>query len=149
MARRSESAAWLAELGRFSITRAAQLKEKSNQWFDDVQFLHQEARWSAAVYLGGFVIELLLKAALWRRRNEPAIRKLLFSTHELDLLLRHCGDLHAEMNKRGCDAVRSSFSAVTVWSVRIRYNPKRPSAADAGDYLGRIREVRQWLLGKI
>ena len=140
---------WLRDLSQFSITKASQLREKSNQWFRETEFLFRNERRAAFVYLGGFVIECLLKYALWPQRHRPEIRKLLWGSHDLDKLLAACGALERELSKPPWDGVRESFEFLKSWSVRIRYNPKCPSAHDVRDYRRRLSEVRQWLLGRI
>lgn len=145
----SRTARWLNELSRFQVSKAEQLREKSNQWFDEVCFLHEHKRRAALVYLGGFVIECMLKSALWQRRHEPAIAVLIGRSHDLHKLLNQLPLIEAKMRTPLADSVRSSFDVLANWTVRIRYNPKRPSPADALDYWGRLKEVRLWLLGEI
>jgi HEPN domain-containing protein len=128
----------------FGVTKASQLVTKSDQWFSDVQLLYRNGRYAAALYLGGFVIECLLKAALWNRRFEGRIRSILYGSHDLERLL----GLNAELRQAYLAAparLRESFSELSAWTVRVRYNPRRPSAADAEAFVGRLREVRAWL----
>jgi hypothetical protein len=139
---------WLEELARFAITKPSQLREKSNQWFDDADFLHQHCRWSALIYLGGFVVECSLKSVLWPRRTEPRVGRLLWHSHDLGALLAECAALDWEIQKPQFADVLSSFQFLASWTVRIRYNPKRPSAADARAYWQQLKEVRRWLLGR-
>jgi hypothetical protein len=139
---------WLLELARFGVTRQGQLLAKSDQWWTEVDWLIRKRRWAAGVYLGGFVVELLLKAELWPRRAEPRITALLGRSHDLRLLLAHCPRLEEELQRLGGERVRASFDFLGSWSVRIRYNPKQPSADDARDFWRRLAEVREWLRGK-
>ncbi len=90
---------WLSELARFAITKPSQLRDKSHQWFSDVQFLHEHERWSPLIYLGGFVIECLLKSVLWPRRTEPPVGQLLWRSHDLGELLAECAALDAAIRK--------------------------------------------------
>jgi hypothetical protein len=138
----------LRELAHFAVTRPSQLRDKSHQWFDDVQFLHAHQRWGAAIYLGGFVIECLLKAALWPRRAEPRIDRLLWRSHDLGELLAECRHLKADMRQPRFAEVWAAFQFLGNWTVRIRYNPRLPSAREARDFWERLMEVRQWLLGR-
>jgi hypothetical protein len=145
---RSSVQNWLLELSRFAITKPSQLREKSDQWFNEVEFLHEHERWSPLIYLGGFVIECLLKSVLWTRRAEPRAAQLVGRSHDLGQLLAECAALDAEIRKPAFAQVRSAFEFLASWTVRIRYNPKRPSAADARMYWQRLVEVRRWLLGR-
>lgn len=132
----------------FAVTKKTQLATCSDQWFKDVEFLcRQTKRYRAALYLGGFVIECLLKAALWERRWEKRVRGLLFS-HDLTALL--------EVNPRLAKALRSDrqnryeqFVRLSTWTVKVRYNPKPVRQEDAGDFMRRLKEVRQWLRKRI
>lgn len=142
-------ATWLRELARFQVVRAEQLREKSHQWFDEAGFLHKHQRWAPMIYLGGFVLECLLKSALWPRRYDAAAAELIRRSHDLHRLIARLPQVDALLRRPQFDRVRASFDLVASWTVRIRYNPKRPSSADAIDYWRRLAEVRQWLLGRI
>jgi hypothetical protein len=139
---------WLRELARFAISKPSQLREKSEQWFRDTQCLHDHQRWSAVVYLGGFVIECLLKCALWPRRTERRVIRLLWRSHDLYDLLDACPETRTELNKPPFDAVRSSFDFLANWAVRIRHNPKRLSQEEGLEFWRRLKEVRTWLRGR-
>lgn len=143
------AARWLTELSAFSVEKASQLRAKSDQWFADTEFLFKSKRWASCVYLGGFVIELLLKSELWAQRNDPVIRKLLYSSHDLDQLRLACRRIDAKLSSPLENQIGSRFESLASWSVRIRYNPKIPSAGDAKFFMIRLKEVRKWLIGTI
>lgn len=132
---------------RFQIARATQLTTKSDQWYEETLLAQQRERYSLTLYLGGFVIECLLKASLWSRRFEPRVRALLFASHDLAALLATNPALSRGLE--GDLSVHSSFVRLTSWHVRFRYNPKRATREDAGEFLRRLREVRLWLRGKV
>ena len=142
------SAKALRVFSSFGITKASQLKTKSDQWFEDVQFLFRNERYSAAVYLGGFVIECLLKASLWSRRQDDAIRSLIFRSHDLPRLLHANSALERDMQR---DKLRNHahFVQISSWHVRIRYNPRQVHREDADAFLAHLREVRTWLRDRI
>ncbi|MGD2110216.1 MAG: hypothetical protein PVI86_12610 [Phycisphaerae bacterium] len=127
---------------RFAVTRPSQLVTKSDQWYDDARFLHRSKRYAAAMYLGGFVVECLLKRALWGRRSEPAVRKLFFASHDLAELLDANKDLASRMQ---ADRTRAydQFVQLTSWTVRFRYNPRKPHADDARVFMRRLKETRE------
>src|SRR4051794_16242384 len=104
---------------QFNVHKPSQLITKSDQWFEDVLFVYRGKRHAATLYLGGFVIECLLKARLWHRRFEPRIRSLLFS-HDLGRLLDADVDL-AQSLKVGRSAPYKQFVQLSAWTVRVRY----------------------------
>lgn len=132
---------------RFGVTKRTQLITKSDQWFDDTQFVYRAERLSAALYLGGFVLECLLKAALWERRTEDRVRNLLFS-HDLSGLLEANTDLASTMRADPLGRYEQ-FVKLSSWTVRFRYNPKRIDPEDARIFLDRLKEVRAWLRSRI
>lgn len=138
-------AAWLDQLGSFVPRSPGQLKTKSDQWFADARFLLSHHRFAAAVYLGGFVIELLLKAMLWPRRAEPPIGAKIFSTHDLFELLELNRVLERALHSPELKSAYDSFQFLANWTVHVRYNPKSPSAEEARDFWRRLEEVRKWL----
>jgi hypothetical protein len=97
------------------------------------------------VYLGGYVIECLLKAAVCvqlRRDTLPGE----YRTHELEPLLRSSG-LEAGLNAD--QKIRLRFARINAWTVRIRYQGKRIDAPRAHEFLDAIKEVSQWILNNI
>lgn len=139
---------WLVELRKFSIRKASQLREKSNQLFEDAQFLCEAERWSTFVYLGGIVIERLLKAELWPRRHGPRIARLIYSSHDLAEMLEACPQLQRELERPTKVRVDRCFRGLCDGGVRVRYNPKKPSAEDGNQYRVWLRELRAWLIGR-
>lgn len=133
----------------FSISRPTQLLEKSHQLFGDVEFLFNSGRDATAIYLSGFVIELMLQAKLFDRRLEPHMATLIYRSHDLDALMAECSVLENDLSSPVYAGVRASFMAIKSWSVRLRYNPKRPSRGDATVYRRHLNEVRNWLNGRI
>jgi len=121
---------------------------KSDQWFDEAKFLFRHQRYTPVMYLGGFVVECLLKAAMWDRRTNSKIRSLIFGSHDLETLLEASPFLAAQMEKDPL-GIYMHFVRISNWNVRIRYNPKLVVQDDAKDFLGNLREVRKWLRNKL
>lgn len=141
---------WLTRLGReYTPKRPTQLREKSHQWFEEVRFLSKHDRRAAAVYLGGFVIELLLKSLLWHRRSEPKVGVLLHRLHDLEELLLTATDVSRQLASPANTEVRLGFQRLASWSVRVRYNPAIPSKRELVEFVHDLREVRTWLLGRV
>lgn len=132
----------------FCIQRKNQLIAKSDQWFNDVGYLYKGERFSASIYLGGFVVECLLKAALWPRRFEEAIRRLLYASHDLTDLLEANPTL-AQSLRNDNTGNYELFVRLSNWNVRVRYNPTRIGKQDADKFMRQLTEIRRWLRGKV
>jgi hypothetical protein len=98
------------------------------------------------MYLAGFAIECLLKAALWARRAESDVRRLLFS-HELEALRDKNPVLSMQMDRD--PTVSEMFAKVCGWNVYIRYNPKRVDKREAEQFMAHLTEVWQWLRDRV
>jgi hypothetical protein len=131
----------------FQVTKKSQLTTKSDQWFDDAEHLRKAERYAAALYLGGFVVECLLKASLWDRRFESHVRPLLYS-HDLSALRAANGALDGEMQADRL-GVHEQFVRLSNWTVRVRYNPRKVARQDAEDFMRRLKEVRGWLRSRV
>jgi HEPN domain-containing protein len=132
----------------FAIKRKAQLITKSDQLFADTRFLFKSKRHAAALYLGGFVVECLLKAAVWKRRHEKKIGQLLYS-HNLTALLEHNSGLAENIRRADAGAIYIQFVRLSNWNVRFRYNPAPVAYKDAEDFMRRLSEVRAWLRNRV
>jgi len=142
-----------------------QLRAVAELRFNDAQCLLESgknARANGAIYMGGFVIECLLKAVLLERHEnlqrpvDPArlskqdrqIYDLLYS-HRLDAMLDVLPDLRAKLQVITDDDGRPvwpRFRAVCEqWTVYARYSPKLAKAQEARRFLDTIQEVKQWL----
>jgi hypothetical protein len=143
-----------------------QLRSVAERRFDDAICLFESgaaARTNGAMYLGGFVIECLLKALLLERHSnlqskvDPAklsssdkeVFRLLFTSHELDAMLAFLPEVESKLKAlqlSGVPAIWERFRAVCEqWTVYARYSPKLADREDARAFLDTIREVKQWL----
>jgi hypothetical protein len=132
--------------------------------FDDARALcatRENARANGAVYLAGFVIEILLKAQLVRKYDvvakkrshevpeaEREIWDLIWRRHDMDGMLLKLRDLEASLQKRGeRDGVNylDDLKSCAQWSIFARYSTKTISMADADAFLDRVRRLRQVL----
>ncbi len=92
----------------------------------DARTLLKEKRYDGAVYLGGYVVEIALKARICKTlkwNHFPQTRNEFqglssFKTHSLDILLRLSG---AEGNVKG--TFLAEWSAVASWDPEARYSP--------------------------
>ena len=155
----------LGIFGRRRLT-PGQLRAVAEHRFEDAVCLlysGQNARATGAMYMGGFVIECLLKALLLERhRNlqgpvDPAtlsvsdkeVFRLLYVSHELDAMLGFLPEiekkLKARMESDGIGIWERFRTVCEQWTVFARYSSKAARKEDAELFLGTIREVKQWL----
>jgi HEPN domain-containing protein len=101
----------------------------------DAEVLLESQRYDGAVYLGGYVVELALKARIcetlkWQgfpQTNSEFQNYRSFKTHNLDVLLRLSG-VEGVIKGR----YFAEWSAVATWDPEARYNPiGSASRADA------------------
>ena len=100
-------------------------------------------RYTGAVYLGGYVIECLLKVAICvEQRAEQLPAK--YRTHELEALLEATG-----YRPTMTPEIASKFRIIIGWNVMLRYQGRQYKAQDARTFLANVEVIRQWLLGKM
>jgi hypothetical protein len=103
----------------------------------------ENKRYTGAVYLGGYVIECLLKAAICvEQRTERLPAK--YQTHELDVLLETTG-----YRPMMTPELAAKFRTILGWNVRLRYQGRQYQASDAHTFLANVEVIRQWLLEKM
>lgn len=134
--------------------------------FEDAEALCNTAKnkhANGAQYLGGFVIELLLKAKLLRRfeklgraghveslsHDERSIWHLLNRSHDLTDILDRMPDVEAMVEKRGQrdgQPYRTYLRGIcTTWTIFARYSPRTTTIAEARDWLDRVRDLKEVL----
>lgn len=123
----------------------AVLMQSANERLRDAKVLdkRENKRYTGAVYLGGYVLECLLKAAICTVQGTVRL-PAKYLTHELNELLDATGyrsTLPREIARK--------FADVTFWNVRLRYQGKRYNADEARRFLKNIEEIRQWILEKM
>lgn len=103
----------------------------------------ENKRYTGAVYLGGYVIECLLKAAICvEQRTERLPAK--YRTHELEVLLEATGYRPTMTTE-----IASKFRIIIGWNVMLRYQGRQYKAQDARTFLANVEVIRQWLLEKM
>jgi hypothetical protein len=142
-----------------------QLRAVADRRYDDAMCLlksGENARMNGAMYMGGFVVECLLKAILLerhanlQRRVDPATLSetdheafvLLFG-HALDEMLLFLPEVRKKLAfLRNADGkpLWPAFQVVCEqWTVYARYSPKHATAEDARQFLITVSEARKWL----
>jgi HEPN domain-containing protein len=128
-----------------NLERKTLLLQIANERLRDVNVLYKQKRYNGAVYLGGYVIECMLKAAICvylNRDNLPATYRI----HDLSELMNRSG-LVSEF--RDNQSVSRNFLIVKGWNIGIRYHGKRFKPTEAELFLTAVKEVRQWILRRI
>lgn len=118
----------------------------------------QNERANGAMYLGGFVIECLLKAKLlekhkWlqgspgdlskRSKPERELYSLCYQKHDLDGLLAHLPHVTQVLSSRGL--LKSLKDICGSWTVFARYSPRATTSENAKAFLADIKELKKWL----
>ncbi len=124
----------------------------------------RQERANGAIYLAGFVIEILLKALLLERRPNlqgpvnPATLStqdkiafdLINRSHDLDrmyvFMQSEIDKKLSEFRTRGGRSALDAFKAICEeWTVFARYSSALGNLEDARRYVDDIREVKKWL----
>ena len=143
-----------------------QLRTVAQRRFEDADYLRRSgdnARANGVFYLGGFVIECLLKARMLERyrsmqravspdrmsEQDGRIWYLIYRSHDLNAMLRHLPDLRATLidadRKEGTQRWSALAGICRRWTIFARYSPQTRKMKDAEDFLNQIRELKQWL----
>lgn len=146
--------------------RPTQLRTVADRRFDDADALRQTGRnprANGAMYLGGFVIECLLKAKLlerfaWlqnagspegREKDERHLWSLCYRSHDLDEILARLPEIQARlsrMEQRQSSRLTQSLKSVCAqWTIYARYSPYNANIDDARRFLDQIEELKPWL----
>ena len=128
-----------------NLERKTVLIQISNDRLRDADVLLKQKRYNGAVYLGGYVIECLLKAAICVHLNQDSL-PVNYRTHELVELLYYSGLL---FQLKSDQKLSRSFLAVKDWNVGIRYHGRHFKPAETEQFITAVKEVRQWILRKI
>lgn len=145
---------------------AAQLRLVAQRRYDDADYLRcsgKNARANGVLYLGGFVIECLLKAKLVEQypavanERDPAklavadreLWNLLNRSHDLTDILNRLPDVRAKMlavRHRGGGVAYARLQAIcNEWTIFARYSTRTETMAFASAFLDNIKELRSWL----
>ena len=104
----------------------------------DASVLLQKKRYDGAVYLGGYVIECLLKAAICQWIGAERLPER-YMTHDLNWLREQAALV---MEPR----LRKSWRDVAIWDVTARYSSQVISAQSARQFINAMEVIRRWLL---
>jgi hypothetical protein len=146
--------------------RPSQLRTVAGRRLDDAEYLERSGKnrhANGAMYLGGFVLECLLKAKLlekyrWLRSAGSAdgkpkpdrhIWNLCYRWHDLEALLAVLPEIRERLQNsgpRGRSRLLEQLNEVcSLWSVFARYSPQTATMKDAKGFLDIVRELKPWL----
>lgn len=144
----------------------SQLRTVAERRFGDADALRQtgkNARANGAMYLGGFVVELLLKAKLlerfpWlqnassnpnRSPRDQRLWRLCYQSHHLDEILDLLPEVLAKLSKsqqaQSHRLTQSLKSVCAQWTIYARYSPETALMDEASAFLDRIKELKRCL----
>jgi hypothetical protein len=147
--------------------RPSQLRTVAARRLADAKYLRdsrKNERANGAMYLGGFVMECLMKAELlernpWLQNGSNPVRKtpadqrlwsLCYRSHDLQeilerlpQLLERPGKLDQREQSRLTSNLRAICSQLTIFA---RYSPLSATMAEAAYFLARVEELKQWLM---
>ena len=146
--------------------RPGQMRTVADRRFGDAEALRKtksNARANGAMYLGGFVVEILLKAKLvekftWLQSTgskeglsgrDKRLWRLCYQRHALDEILAQLPEtmdrLSSAEQQPGNRLTQNLKNVCAKWTIFARYSPHSASITDADDFLNRIKELKPWL----
>jgi len=113
--------------------------------YRDAQALQRAEPWGGAIYLGGYVVECLLKARVLKRRGSSDLPREYWH-HDL-LRLMDVSGAAWEIGLSHNAAVQDQMRLITgTWDVTMRYGSTQFSDRHkAKQFLEAVRKVRRWL----
>ena len=127
------------------LERKNVLLQISNDRLKDATVLLKNLRYNGAVYLGGYVIECLLKTAICARLGRDTL-PVEYRIHDLDSLMHSSGLFPAMVVNA---SLYPQYVRIKVLSVALRYQGKRYDADAAKKFLSAVKKVKRWILEKM
>jgi hypothetical protein len=156
----------MSEIFKKVRLRPTQLRTVADRRFDDATALRntgENSRANGAMYLGGFVIECMLKAKLletfpWlqtagspagRSKSDSHLWSLCYRSHDLDEILAKLPQLMqklAALEQRSSGRLLQSLKSIcSQWTIFARYSPYNADIDDARVFLDQIEGLKPWL----
>ena len=144
----------------------AQLRTAADRRMGDAEALRdtrQNVRANGAIYLGGFVLECLLKAKLleqhpWigsagspegRPAEDRRIWSLAYRSHDLDEILLALPEIKQRIRAKEQEGHRHLIGKLDAlcgsWTIFARYSPRQATMGQAKAFLDQVKELRPWL----
>ncbi len=146
--------------------RPSQLRTVAERRLADARYLRdsrRNERANGAMYLSGFVVECLLKAALlesnpWlqnasrpvgRTESDQDLWSLCYRSHDLSEILARIPHLFTRMQRLEAGTRSRLMSDLRAtcdqWTIFARYSPHSATMKEAGEFLARVEELKPWL----
>jgi len=133
--------------------RASVYRQAAIARLAEAEFL-KKAHPAGAIYLGGYVVECMLKWAICKRNGiiylddlpdqKLADRLTSARGHDLDFLLDVSG---LKQLLKSNNRLYEAFAQVSAWNVTLRYDPQAGNFRSAAEFLTAARLLRDWLEG--
>src|ERR1700735_5749543 len=127
------------------------LKTVADVRLDDAKILYHQAHYDGAAYLCGYVLEIALKARIFKLLDidtypDSGKYKQLYATHDFDVLLKLSG-LEKEMalSKTKNPTLFLDWSIVTRWQPDMRYQVMNKTKTEVGQILVSLINLFKWL----
>ena len=146
--------------------RPEQVRTVAERRFEDADCLRKtgkNARANGVWYLGGLVVECLLKARLlekftWlqsvrdpagRSQIEKDLWSLCYRSHDLDEIrekLPEVDEILSAAEKQGRQRLSQSLKSICAeWTIFVRYSPQSSEMRHASQFLDQVKELKRWL----
>jgi hypothetical protein len=156
----------MEDIFRRELLKPSQLRSVARRRFEDAEWLRksgENARANAVFYLGGFVIECLLKARMLERYpsmqrarstegmsdQDRVVWRLIYRSHDLREMLRRLPELQQQIGaadrREGARRLEKLNSLCQRWTIFARYSPRTETMKAAELFLGVIKDLRPWL----
>jgi len=156
----------MGKIFRRERLKPSQLLTVAQRRLDDAEWLRksgQNARANAVFYLGGFVVECLLKAKMLERYRfmqhvgsprdlsdqDREVWNLIYRSHDLEEMLERLPEMRQRMmeadRREGTQRVEALSTVCEQWTIFARYSPKMQTMAEAEVFLDEVRRVKRWL----
>ncbi len=115
-----------------------------NDRHKDARALLRAGRWGGAIYLGGYVVECLLKARILKRKGSSDLPREYW--HH-DLRLMDVSGVAWDIKLPRNSAIQDQMLLITgTWDVTMRYGSSQfTDRHGAHSFLEAVRRVRRWL----
>ena len=155
----------MADIFEKSQLKPGQMRTVADRRYDDAEYLRKSElnrHANGVYYLGGFVLECLLKAQMLEKF--PELRKppsdpakltpeqthrfnLVYRWHNLKALLVELPELTARLDKsdRSQRLSKNLTRLCDRWTIFARYSPHQAMMKEASQFLLQIKELKKWL----
>ena len=131
----------------------------SRRRLEDAQALHQQKRWSGAMYLGGYAIECSLKSLICYEegrlnnfKETRSFKKGLQGSdlHNLTKLLECLASLQRDIKLDRTNSYKEAWHTITsLWrNDELRYSDKLGDEKDSRRFLEAVEKLHQFILVK-